>query len=169
METPSASIKLRLPAPFAITMATGFGILFFYLVTVILSFLFQDAIESVIGINPAKISIIILLIVLFIPWAILAWGIFQKYSKIGTLNLYTNYLTINNAEKQVIKNYPAQAITVIKIQNLAAHFEFRDGYRFNILSIGMDKNYTNELSVFHHQLLNFIDQNHLNVQKGRIL
>lgn len=169
MEAPLASIRLRLPIPVAITLAVGLGIMFLYLLTVVLAFVFQNSIELAIGINPARVSIIVLMVVLFIPWGILGWVILKKYAKIGVLHLYANYLTISDANNRVIKTYPANSITMIKQQGNAAHFEFKDNYRFNLINLGMDSNYTDELIRFNTALLAFLNQNNIKAIKGNIL
>ncbi|MBB6111768.1 hypothetical protein [Mucilaginibacter lappiensis] len=169
METPTASIRLRLPIPIGKTLTIGFIFIFSYLIVLVLIFAFQNSIASVLGINPAHISIILLMFIVFLPWAFVAWQMLRRLTKTGTLSLYSDYLTITNQQNEVIKDYPANFISSVKMQNLIFHFEFKDGYRFNVINLAMDKNYPQELAEFNPLLLVFLSNNNIPFQKGRIL
>lgn len=169
MDNLTASIKLRLPVSLGKALLIGFLIFGGYLVSVVLSFVFQDSINSLIGINPAKMSIIALLIILFIPWGLFGWLLIVKFTDYGYLNLYRDHLTILSKENQLIKNYLASDVAFIKIQDVAFHITFKDGYRFNCINLGMEKGYMEKLSQFNGKLKFFINENNIPVVDGKII
>ncbi|MFW0717146.1 hypothetical protein [Pedobacter sp. N23S346] len=169
MDNLTASIKLRLPVSLGKALLIGFLIFGGYLICVILSFVFQSSIDSLIGVNPAKMSIITLLIIIFIPWGLLGWLLIIKFTDYGYLNLYEDHLTISSIENKLIKNYQAMEIAFIKIQDAAFHITFKDGYRFNCVNLGMEKGYIEKLSKFSIELKTFIEKNSIPVSEGRII
>lgn len=169
MENPAASIKFRLPVSLGKALLTGFLIFGGYLVSVVLSFVFQDSIYGLIGVNPAKMSIITLLIVLFIPWGLLGWLLIVKFTSYGYLNLYKEHLTLSSIDNNLISSYKATDIAFIKIQDIAFHITFKNGYRLNCINLGMGSGYMEKLSKFNFKLRTFIQENSITVGEGRII
>lgn len=168
-ENPIASIPLRIPLPMSKTFPVAMALFFGYLITVVLAFVFQNAIQAVTGVNPAHMSIVVLMLLLVIPWALCGWWLFKKYSKVGKLHLFESSLTITGENDELIKSYPAIAVDFIKIQNAAFHITFKDGYRFNALNIGMPDNFGQQLMGFQPKLLEFVSRNNLTIKKGNIV
>lgn len=169
MEQPSASIPLRLPIAIGKTLVISLGIMFFYIITIILAFFFQHNILIVTGINPAQISIVIVMVILFIPWGIIAWLLLRRFSKIGVLRLYPSHIVITGSDSQILKEYQANSILLITIQNNAYHFDFKDGYKFNVINLAMGAGYSDQMVAFLPFLLNFVYENNIMVKQGVII
>jgi hypothetical protein len=169
MENPAASIKFRLPVSIGKALLTGFLIFGGYFVSIVLAFVFQDSIYSLIGVNPAKMSIIALLVVLFIPWGLLGWLLIVKFTSYGYINLYKAHLTISSLDNNLISSYQATDIAFIKIQDMAFHITFKNGYRLNCINLGMESGYMEKLSQFNFKLRTFIQENSITVGEGRIV
>ncbi|WP_158825813.1 hypothetical protein [Mucilaginibacter lacusdianchii] len=163
------SIRLRLPIPAAKTLGVGFLILILFIISVVLCFVFQDGIDATIGINPAHMSIVMLMVVLLIPWVIITFWLIKKYTKVGYLELYQHHLQILSPEKEVLKHYDASSISFVKIQAPSFHITFKDGYRFNVLNVAMGDGYVKELVNFYPTFLEFLNINNIKVAQGNIM
>ncbi|HWW38693.1 hypothetical protein [Pedobacter sp.] len=169
MNTPSANIKMRLPIPVGTTLGIGFAMLAGYIVTLVLVFIFQNQIETLTGINPAHSPLTLLMLILLAPWVIIAWLLIKKNTNYGFLNLYDRYLIITDEHNSLIKKYNAEDVAFVKLQHLAFHFTFKDGYRFNCINLAMEKGYPEQLASFNPFLREFIVQNQVPVQQGNIM
>jgi hypothetical protein len=169
MEHPQTSIRFRLPVAIGKSLGVAFIVLTGYLISLVCAFVFQQGIENLTGINPAKISIIILLIVLFIPWGVLGWLLLVKATSYGKLNLFEDHLTLSSQQDELLRRYHAHQIAGVKLQNVAFHIAFKDGYRFNCINMGMGKGYIQELAAFTPQLIAFLEKNNVHFEHGRII
>jgi len=170
METPDATIRVRLPLPMGKALFAGVILFIGFVASLILCFEYQNQIEGLIGINLAQISIITLMIILIIPWIIIAWILIRKFAHYGLLSLFNAHLTITSIEsKEVIKNCPASDIVFVKIQHLTFRFTFRKGYHFNSINMSVDKNCENQLLIFNPVFHTFIQRNKIPIQEGVVL
>lgn len=169
MEHPQNSIRFRLPVAMGKSLGVAFIVLTGYLISVVCAFIFQQAIENLTGINPAHISILVLLIVLFIPWGGLGWFLLVKATSYGKLNLYADHLTLSSEQDELLKRYSVDQIAGVKFQHVAFHLAFKDGYRFNCINMGMGKGYVQELAAFTPQFISFLEKNNVHFEYGRII
>lgn len=167
MEKPDATIRMRLPLPMGKALFAGVLLFIGFVATLILSFEYQNQLEEFIGINLAQISIVTIMIVMAIPWVIIAWILIRKFAHYGLLSLYNDYLTITSIEsKKLIKKYPASAIAFVKIQHLSYSFTFKDDYSINM---SVDQNCENQLLEFNPVFHAFIQRNQISIQEGVVL
>lgn len=169
MEHPQTSIRFRLPVAIGRSLGVASIVFACYLISVVCAFIFQEWIEEFIGINPAKISVLVLLIALFIPWALLGWLLLVKATNYAKLNLYGSYLTLSSEHDELLKRYNAEQIAAVRFQNVAFHLAFKDGYRFNCINLGMGRGYIQELAAFTPQLITFLEKNKVHFEYGRII
>ncbi|MGY0035989.1 hypothetical protein [Pedobacter sp. NJ-S-72] len=170
METPDATIRMRLPMPMGKALIAGVILFIGFVASLILSFEYQDQIEGLIGINLAQISIITLMIVLIIPWIIIAWVLIRRFAHYGLLSLFSDRLMITSIEgKKIIKNYPASDIAFVKIQHLTFRFTFKEDHHLNSINMSVDKNCENQLLIFNPVFHAFIQRNKIPIQEGVVL
>lgn len=167
MEKPDATIRMRLPLPMGKALFAGVLLFIGFVATLILSFEYQNQLEESIGINLAQISIVTIMIVMAIPWVIIAWILLRRFAHYGLLSLYNDYLTITSIEsKKLIKKYPASAIAFVKIQHLSYSFTFKDD---NNINMSVDRNCENQLLEFNPVFHAFIQRNQIPIQEGVVL
>ncbi|QNK64336.1 hypothetical protein H7F33_07590 [Pedobacter sp. PAMC26386] len=170
MEKPDATIRMRLPLPMGKALFAGVLLFIGYVACLILCFEYQDQLEGLIGINLKQISIIPIMIVLLIPWIIIAAWLIRKFAHYGILSLFNAHLTITSIEnKKVIKSYPATAIAFIKIQHLTFRFTFKEGSGFNSINMSVAKHFENQLIGFNPVFHAFIQRNEVPIQEGVVL
>ncbi|MBB6271098.1 hypothetical protein HDF26_001525 [Pedobacter cryoconitis] len=170
METPDATIRMRLPLPMGKALFAGVLLFIGFVASMILCFEYQDQIEELIGISLAQISIVTIMIVLAIPWIIIAALLIRKFAHYGLLSLFKDHLTITSIEnKKRIKNYPAKDIVFIKIQHPEFRFTFKEGHHFNSINMSVDKNCQDQLISFSPVFHTFIQRNKIPIQEGVVL
>lgn len=89
--------------------------------------------------------------------------------KLWNLNLYKEHLTLSSIDNNLISSYQAIDIAFIKIQDMAFHITFKNGYRLNCINLGMGSGYMEKLSKFNFKLRTFIQENSITVSEGRNL
>lgn len=148
------------------------GVLLFigFVACLIVCFEYQAQLEAFLGIRLTQISMIPLMIVLAIPWIIMAWVFIRKFAHYGILSLFTDRLTITSIEsKKMIRNYPASAIVFVKIQQPSFRFTFQENNRLNSINMSVDKDCQHQLIDFNPVFHAFIQRNKIPIQEGVVL